>query len=222
MVRKQLTDAEYHKKLIEGAQLNTAQVQMGTYTAPADADKLIAKDSTADNLSDIITKVTDGFGGEAVKGNVEGEVAKVPAGAPAKGDANGGDLNPSDLGTNKSAGKQTFEKGEGEEGQKPTVQNPAQTTPNTGKDALPPDSGKSNKIVVGEDVIDENETEILEKLIAEMSKIEDSIVENFGDEFDDGEDLDLDIDISESEDLDEDIDLEFSDVDVEDEAEYSE
>lgn len=219
-----MVDQEHMKKLLAGMEaltegggdiLNTVFVKHSTYTAPAGADKVIAKDSTDEGLSDIVKKVTSGFGGEAKDG--------IDPTNP-KGDGKGENRDGDDTGgLGGTQGKrQAFEDGEEKDGIDPTQKSATTLNLNTGKDNIPPD-GKSQKIstsipkVIGEDQFDDDEAEILKRLISEMDKIQEATKEDIGDEFDDSEILDLDIDLSESaeDELIEDIDLELSNLDEE-------
>ncbi|MHA1815770.1 MAG: hypothetical protein ACTSX1_07175, partial [Candidatus Heimdallarchaeaceae archaeon] len=132
-----------------------------------------------------------------------------------------------DQGTNGSV--QDFEKGEGKEGNKPSV--------SKGKKEL--DQNKNaNDLKVGEDettkkvkteeeteeeidkaLFNEDEAEILNRLIEEMETIEQMIENEDTDEFDDVDVLDIDLKEEEDIDEDDDLGLDFEDEDDEEDSE---
>lgn len=177
---KQMNDQEFNNFLKESAKVAVKSSHgMGTYVAPAGADEIIKKKSTDDGLNDIIEKVTGGYSGDASKGSDPGK-PKMPGEATKGADANVPSTYP--------------EKGEGTPGKDP--EGPSSTTK-----TYPMESEEE---IFGENAdFDVNESKILQKLIEEIDKTENSILDEMvSDEFDDSYDLDLDVDLLEMDDID--------------------
>lgn len=214
MYKDGMTDSDYMEHLAESVKSrNSVLIKMGKYMAPAGAEKIVSNKSSDDGLSDVISKVTDGFGGE-------GKMTKDPGKAE---DPDGkDDATPGDDGIDKN--KRTFEKGDAKEGGDVTSKPEKETNVNSGKDSIPPKDGKSNKINMTyeeDDLFDSNESEILNKLISEIDEMEKNITNEMIDEFDDKDSvLDLDIDPKELKEVADDLELDFDDLD--DIEEYSE
>jgi len=193
-----MNDNEFKKILKEATQISVKSMNnMGTYTAPAGANEIISKRSTDEGLEDIINKVVGGFAGDASKGSDPGKPFN-PGEANKGGEANSPTSIP--------------EKGEGTLGSNPE-------NPKSNKKTVPMESKidkYSSDLLDENNMFDENESKILQKLIEEIDKTEMSILDEMvSDEFDDNdESIDFDINSEDyADEYGEDEDLEISDPD---------
>src|SRR3990172_8514922 len=168
---KELTSHEYLQLLKEsGPILSTPGVPMDKYSTMV--DPIISKPSSTDGLSDIIGMITKGFGGEGKAGNTPTQEPTKPV-----------DKGEGEDGADVPAPELEVQKGEGKAGDTPEFKAEDELELNTGAENTPADVSTPLKL---KEVFNEDEAEILSRLIQEMEKIQEtSFNENALEEFED-------------------------------------